>query len=81
VMQGEGRGALEWTGSVSRPWVALRVGPALAWSPRPAFGLWLGFDVATAVFRPRFTIDALGPIYEAGVLSGRAFVAIETRFP
>lgn len=81
LMRGEGRGTLARVGTDRRPWVAARLGPALAWSPRPFLGLWAGFDVAFAVLRPRFHIDPLGPIFEMPIPSGRAFIAIEARFP
>ncbi len=80
AMRGEGGGALLWTGAVRRPWVALRLGPALAWSPIPAVTLWFGVDLATSLLRPQFHIASLGPIHQTGVVSGRAFVAVETRF-
>jgi hypothetical protein len=81
LMRGQGRGALARVDVAARPLLALRIGPALAWSPVPAVALWLGIDVATAFVRPRFTIEDLGPIHTVGVLSGRLFFAVELRLP
>jgi hypothetical protein len=81
AMRGQGRGALAQVDAAVRPWLALRLGPALAWSPVPALALWLGVDVTASLLRPRFTIDDLGPIHTVGVLSGRVFFAVEARFP
>lgn len=81
VVHGRGRGALVVAREVTRPWVALHLGPALVWSPVPAVGLWLGFDVVASVLRPRFTIDPLGSIHDVPEASGRAFVAVEVRAP
>ncbi len=81
AMRGEGRGALPQTRDEQRPWVALRVGPALVWSPNPRIGLWLGLDLAASALRPRFHITDLGPIHEVGVLSGRALGGLEIRVP
>jgi hypothetical protein len=81
AMQGEGRGALVRADAAVRPYLALRLGPAIAWSPVPALALWLGADLSTTFLRPRFDIEALGPIHTAGWVSGRVFFAVEARFP
>jgi hypothetical protein len=81
AMQGEGRGALVRADAAVRPYLALRLGPALAWAPVPALALWLGADLSTTLLRPGFDIEALGPIHTAGWVSGRVFFAVEARFP
>jgi hypothetical protein len=81
AMQGEGRGALVRADAAVRPYLALRLGPAIAWSPVPALALWLGADLSTTLLRPGFDIEALGPIHTAGWVSGRVFFAVEARFP
>jgi hypothetical protein len=81
AMRGQGRGALLRAEAAVRPFLALRLGPALAWSPVPAVALWLGVDVAATVVRPRFSIEDLGPIHSANWMSGRVFFAVEVRHP
>lgn len=81
AMQGEGRGALVRADAAVRPYLALRLGPALAWSPVPALALWLGADLSTTLLRPGFSIEGLGAIHSAGWVSGRVFFAVEARLP
>lgn len=79
AMRGQGRGALLRADAAVRPYLALRLGPALAWSPVPALALWIGADLSATLLRPRFSIEALGPIHSAGWVSGRVFFAVEAR--
>lgn len=64
-----------------RRWVAVGLGPGLAWSPVRWFALEAAADLVVALARPAFSIDGLGRVFRAPLASGRVRVGIQVRFP
>jgi hypothetical protein len=62
------------------PWLALVVGPALAWAPRRRIALWLGVELGVPLIGGSFTSDGLGELYTIKRISLRAGLGVEVRF-
>jgi hypothetical protein len=80
---GQAFGAGDGLGDSARarvPWLAAVVGPALAWSPRPRFALWLGADLVVPLLRGTFIADEL-LLHRIGPVGLRAALGLELRLP
>ena len=62
------------------PWLAAVVGPALVWSPRRSFALWLGVEFGVPLIAGNFTSEGLGELYAIKRYSLRAGLGVEVRF-
>jgi hypothetical protein len=70
---------LAFTQSKTAPWGAGLVGGSLLWHPGERWGLRLELDALVPFFRPTFTADGPGPVYQASVMTGRVIAAVEFR--
>src|SRR5690606_16160482 len=80
LMRGVGRGVAD-----PRPandlWLALQLGPGLAWAPTRHLALTAGLDLLVALRRPGFHVAALPELARARPVGVRPMVGLEFRFP
>lgn len=70
VARGRGAG-LQRTTVSHPPWVAVVIGPELAWTSKHRVGLWVAADAMVHVVRPRWTIRDLGVAASTGPVGFR----------
>lgn len=80
-MRGRGSGdaikpAIDW-----RPWLAVVLGPTLAWRFTRRLALVVQADLVVPLVRPSFAVDGFGEVYRAGQAAGRAGLGLEVKFP
>lgn len=80
LVRAVGRGVPE-PREVRELWLALQLGPGLAWAPVPRLALTLGLDLLIPLRRPGFHIENLGELARARALGLRPLLGIEVRFP
>jgi hypothetical protein len=78
AMRGEGIGQLEAAAAQS-PYVAIRGGPGLSWSPVPALAVQLSTHAVIPLIRPAFSTDPSGLVYRASPAGFRALLGLEWR--
>lgn len=80
-MRGRGSGDAITPANDWRPWLAVVVGPTLAWRFTRRLALLVQADLVVPVVRPSFTVDGFGEVYRAGQAAGRAGLGLEVKFP
>lgn len=82
-----GRGAGAQLGAAAAadtlPWLAVSVGPGLAYAPVPRLALTLQVDLVVPLLRPRFAVregDGYRDLFRGGAAAGRVALGLEVRF-
>ncbi|MFV8750790.1 hypothetical protein ACNOYE_09590 [Nannocystaceae bacterium ST9] len=79
-LRGEGRSSVPNPVRVTQPWLAIELGPALAWAPRPNVALGLELDALIPLIAAGFSIDGQ-PVVRTTPVGVRALAGLEVRFP
>lgn len=81
---GDAEGSLVRSQRARLPWLAAVVAPALAWSPRPRFAVWIGLELAVPLLPGKFTVAVGGEprtVHSYAPVSLRTGLGVEVRFP
>ncbi|HET6585371.1 MAG TPA: hypothetical protein VFG69_18060 [Nannocystaceae bacterium] len=76
----QGHGVVD-SRTVRAPWLAVALGPGLAWSPVPLVALWARAELVVPWLYPRFEVDGLGSLTRIRPVHGRFALGVELRFP
>jgi hypothetical protein len=79
-LRGEGRTSVPNPVRATQPWLAIELGPALAWTPIPNLAIGLELDAVIPLIAAGFSIDG-DPILRTTPIGVRALVGLEVRFP
>lgn len=80
AMLGTGLGVMD-ARTRAQPWLAVVVGPELAWRARPRFAVTLGVDAVLPLVRPVFTVDGYGPVFRGSPAGFRGLFGFQLRLP
>ncbi|MBC8071587.1 MAG: hypothetical protein IAG13_24890, partial [Deltaproteobacteria bacterium] len=62
------------------PWLAVSLGPRLAWAFIPRMALWAGVEGVVTLARPRLVTDEGTLVLQPGRAGLRALAGVELRF-
>lgn len=83
LARGHGAG-LSIGGTARAPWAAVIVQPGVALRVAPWFSVWLAFEGAISLYRPRFRFEGMAAgedLFVVGPFAPRGFVGIELHAP
>lgn len=63
----------------AQPWLAVVVGPELAFVPAPRLALTIGVDAVLPVLRALFTLDGVGTVFHGNPAAFRGIVGVQLR--
>lgn len=76
----QGHGVVD-SRTVRAPWLAVALGPGIAWSPVPLVALWTRAELVVPWLYPRFEVEGLGLMTRIRPVHGRFALGVELRFP